>query len=633
MVTRILEPEVQNALNCIENGKNFILTGGAGSGKTYSLISLIEEIGNRFPQNSVTCITYTNNAVAEIRKRITNYNLRVSTIHEYIWSIISKFQYEIKVTLVELINLKEQKKFKQPKNYDEKDKIKIEYFNNSKIVYDDYYSLQEDKESKISHDHILILAEKMFDKYPKLCDILKDNSNFIFVDEYQDTSPLIKDILLKHLVKSTKKNIVGFFGDSMQAIYDDGVGAINEDDLVRINKKQNRRNPKKVIELANKLRTDGIEQIPSDDTEAPNMEDGSVLQGNIKFIYGDNIESIHKLRTSTLFKEWDFENSEETKELWLVQKANARMAGFAKLYELYNSDSIVELITRIRKEVKEKKIETDYKSFESIAEETNIEVRGRGNLLENIKGSVDYEATFDWIKDQSWEEVKDYRIIKESLLSYKFNGLNGKYEGKSQRDRILMYLDMIYELMEFYKNKKFNDFLRKTKYKLSSLDEKKILNNTMNELISEGLSIEQVISKVKIIMGNQDDSFEEFINAPGRYLWQRIKDIPFEEYIKSIEYQKEYLPFATQHSIKGSEFDNVLVVLDNGNWKKYNFEKMFKNFNTADTVVERTKKLFYVCCTRAKKNLCIFMPTTDSSIIEKAIELFGEENVIHHFNR
>lgn len=42
----------------------------------------------------------------------------------------------------------------------------------------------------------------------------------------------------------------------------------------------------------------------------------------------------------------------------------------------------------------------------------------------------------------------------------------------------------------------------------------------------------------------------------------------------------------------------------------------------------RTKKLFYVCITRAKKNLVIYLPIQDSEILDKAKEFFGEENVL-----
>ena len=38
------------------------------------------------------------------------------------------------------------------------------------------------------------------------------------------------------------------------------------------------------------------------------------------------------------------------------------------------------------------------------------------------------------------------------------------------------------------------------------------------------------------------------------------------------KYIEGYTPFSTQHKVKGAEFKNVLVILDNGNWNQYNFE-------------------------------------------------------------
>ena len=49
----------------------------------------------------------------------------------------------------------------------------------------------------------------------------------------------------------------------MQSIYDEGVGDLNKYKLKKIVKKQNRRNPRIVIEIANKFRNDKITQIPS----------------------------------------------------------------------------------------------------------------------------------------------------------------------------------------------------------------------------------------------------------------------------------------------------------------------------------------------------------------------------------
>ena len=80
----------EKVFEVIKQDQNFILEGGAGSGKTYSLISIIEKISIEEPQKTIVCITYTNNAVAEIKSRIVNDKLQVATIHDFIWKLIKK---------------------------------------------------------------------------------------------------------------------------------------------------------------------------------------------------------------------------------------------------------------------------------------------------------------------------------------------------------------------------------------------------------------------------------------------------------------------------------------------------------------------------------------------------------------
>ena len=629
MDTRILEDEVKTALQCIEKGENFILEGGAGSGKTYSLISLIETLIIKSPKIRIVCITYTNNAVAEIKSRIDNENLWVSTIHEFIWYIIKKYQKEIKNELVLLINDEIIKEFKKPKDL-ENNLITIDYFNNIDVEYDEYYSMNPNAENKIkiSHDHILILAEKMFDKYKKLSDILKDIANCIFIDEYQDTSPYIAKILLEHLKKSKKKNVIGFFGDSMQSIYDEGVGDLNKYKLKKIVKKQNRRNPRIVIEIANKFRNDKITQIPSKDKNAPNMdENGVIIEGNIKFIYGKEQEDINFLKNKALFKPWNFLNGEQTKELRLTHKYNAEMAGFKKLYDLYNDDLIIKLIDNIQKNI------DNNENKESVLNELVLELRpiyNKKDLFEEITGNEIYNLIYQDIKNLLWKNVLEKcKISKESLMSYKFNGINGRYETNSHRDKILKKLDVLNELIELYESKKFNEFLKKTNFSIQNKNDKSKLKEIMNFfMLEDRKTIEEVLdfSKKQGLI-REDVDFDNYISAKGFYLWERIKKISFKEYRNSILYLKEFSPISTQHSIKGSEFDNVLVVLES-NWNKYDFKTLFGKGSKNENVKKRTRKLFYVCMTRAKKNLVIYMPTEDLEIINSAKNYFGEENVL-----
>lgn len=109
-----LEPEVQKIFEHIDNGKNFLLSGGAGSGKTYSLIQVIGQAIEENPTAKIACMTYTNAAVREIRDRFNNINLSVSTIHDFLWDNIKSFQKELKKSLVELINEDNVKEINSP---------------------------------------------------------------------------------------------------------------------------------------------------------------------------------------------------------------------------------------------------------------------------------------------------------------------------------------------------------------------------------------------------------------------------------------------------------------------------------------------------------------------------------------
>jgi DNA helicase-2/ATP-dependent DNA helicase PcrA len=67
-------------------------------------------------------------------------------------------------------------------------------------------------------------------------------------------------------------------------------------------------------------------------------------------------------------------------------------------------------------------------------------------------------------------------------------------------------------------------------------------------------------------------------------------------------------------------------VLDNGRWTKYNFKQYFEE-NGKDTIIERTSRLFYVCCSRAMNNLVVYCADPSSLMLVSAKKKFGETNV------
>ena len=126
----------------------------------------------------------------------------------------------------------------------------------------------------------------------------------------------------------------------------------------------------------------------------------------------------------------------------------------------------------------------------------------------------------------------------------------------------------------------------------------------------------------------KDDKLNSYIEK-NEYIYHRVLDVDYSEIRNVYDYILQQQPFSTQHKSKGLEFNNILVLLDNGKWSKYNFASLFVETKTSESVKLRTRKLFYVCCTRAKKNLAVFFPAPTADIVESAKRLFGEQNVIY----
>ena len=156
------------------------------------------------------------------------------------------------------------------------------------------------------------------------------------------------------------------------------------------------------------------------------------------------------------------------------------------------------------------------------------------------------------------------------------------------------------------------------------------LANIMSRISDTSNTIETVLNialRNRLIL--QDDLFDDYIEHSGYYLWSRIKNLPFQEYMNCMAYLREYVSVITQHKVKGSEYDNVLVLLDNGKWTQYDFKTLFGQGSKNTDVINRTKKLFYVTVTRTKKNLIVYMPSNDQQIIEKARNYFEAGDILN----
>ncbi|MFR2007704.1 MAG: UvrD-helicase domain-containing protein [Parabacteroides merdae] len=635
-----IEDEFHQIMELVYSGENFLLSGGAGSGKTYSLVQVIKQVIADFPTAKVACMTYTNAAVREIEERVNHKNLNVSTIHDFLWDNIKHFQKELKQALIVLLNDENVQQIK----IDDIANVPSDYYDNRtdpiSIQYKEYLKL---KDGIISHDEILLVSEYMFHKYPKLCDIVKDKYKFILIDEYQDTHSEVVKILLEYFPRTPKKCIVGFFGDAMQAIYDDGIGNIDlykgdsDGQVKEVKKVQNRRNPKTVITLANRLRTDGIIQKPSNDISAPNMVDGIPKEGNILFLYSENDDnSIIKRFLSERYV-WNFNDINETKELNLTHNLIADKAGFRSLMDIYDKDLILAFNKRIKNYIKENNILLDF-SEKTFGEVIDILQHGKsGRELNKVQPTHNMQLFIDANPDlysfalnYNFDKLSKIYVDKDQLLDDKKQSDDDDKKKGSKRDSLIRHLFKIQKNIELYKNRQYNDFLRKTDYPMiRTIADKRILRDNIESLINVGnKTIEEVINDAhEMHICLIDEKLERF-KLEKEYVYNRVKSIKYSEFQKLYEYLEGKTPFSTQHKTKGAEFNNVLVVLDNGGWNNYNFESVFVDNGKSETIKSRSLKIFYVCCTRAKENLAVFYHKPSANVIAKAQEWFGEDNVI-----
>jgi len=346
----------QSIFDCIKNKESFILDAGAGSGKTWTLIQalnyIIETKGIELKNSGqkIVCITYTNIAKDEIIER-TEHNelIHVNTIHDFLWKCIKRFQAELKTIFLEFLEeklVKEQETLSEftskAVKSREKSESKITKYKEAieslkskkiRINYDNYSNY---KEGKFSHDALIVIAEKIFSSYPKIRKIVTDAYPIIFVDEYQDTQKETITILLNYL-KGRQNFTLGFFGDKRQQIYDKGIGEISSEYRLKlIQKTENYRSSREVIELLNKIRKDIKQYQPPENTR----------RGETIFFYKINALdfSAKMFIKQYLTDRWNLESIDDVKILYLTHRFIAKENNYEELYQIHSKKA--EVITK-----------------------------------------------------------------------------------------------------------------------------------------------------------------------------------------------------------------------------------------------------------------------------------------------
>lgn len=125
----------------------------------------------------------------------------------------------------------------------------------------------------------------------------------------------------------------------------------------------------------------------------------------------------------------------------------------------------------------------------------------------------------------------------------------------------------------------------------------------------------------------EENDSDEIIDA-----WDLALQTPFSQLEKYNDYLSENSKFGTHQGVKGLEYPRVAVIIDDEEARGFLFtyDKLFgaKALSNTDrdnikdgkdSVLDRTRRLFYVACSRAKESLAIIAYTSDPESVKATL--------------
>lgn len=543
-------------ISVLQQGNNFRVEAGAGSGKTYSLNKVIEWIqDNKWDEyqrknQNVVCITYTNAAVDVIAERLSRDSFILpSTIHSFAWNAIKQYQgFLLKI-------IRENEKLR-PREGD--------FYQIEQVQYTLGHRYQEKGVLYLFHDDVITLFSTLLDN-AKFRRMFTDRFPLILIDEYQDSFKPIIDKFIEYFISEEMGPQFGFFGDAWQTIYQSNkaCGLIEHENIVEIKKVSNFRSAKRIVDLLNDIRPE-LPQISAVDDYA-----GEVVVVTCEDYVGER-------RSDRNFK-GDLP-AKELKERLTNLKEHIKTT-----YKLNNESLKILMITH--------KVLAFQQGYEKLLD-----------IIDN--GLRDKEDIFLMFFLETIEPI--FRALKETNMQLLFDTLKLKrypIQTKADKEKWKVF----YEQLSIVRMQKAIDVLR--------------------TVIEAGLiSVPHNISVY----------YDMYFTTPDLlYCNTSIKeflDLEYEQFLAAIRFLYPEADFSTEHGVKGEEYDNVIFVISKG-WNQYQFETyapMIKNGYPQDKEASyiRNRNLFYVCCSRPKKRLFIFVSVRLDDLFREFLKgLVGEENI------
>jgi len=421
----------------------------------------------------------------------------------------------------------------------------------------------------LSHDDIPEMMAKLLQK-EKFRRILSQQFPVIFIDEYQDTHRQFMEAITEHFLKPTTGPLIGLFGDHWQTIYQSEY-ELAEYPIKEIAKGSNFRSVPAVVDVLNKLRPELYQAVH--DPEA---------KGEARFFHTNAYKG---QRTNDRHSKEDLppDLARRTRE-GLMQRLQAEGWDLSRTKVLMLTHNVL------------------------AAEQ------GYPNLAEVFTGRNDLFA-------------------------------------KKEDPAIKFFAEVVEPICAAYGTSRYGDMFRTfgsgpaiTKHEDKACWRRDM--DALQKLRAEG-TIGQVIDHLKttrrppppdrVLRRDEElralngDPIPEDASALQRY--SKLRNIPYGEVVEVVKFIEKQTSFATQHSVKGAEFENVLVVLGGG-WNHYNWPQLLELIETNALNAKNTKgfyrarNLFYVSISRPMTRLAVLATQTMPDTALAAVNLlFGGDNI------
>ena len=550
---------------------------------------------------NVAVITFTNAATDEIINRL-NYSsvFHISTIHSFVWDVIKYYQTDIKRLYCQYIIEEMEaldKKLDETKNKTTKTYLSnIEKLNYQKerlakaqtiekFVYNPNGSNPE--YNALKHAEVIKISAQMIIESQMLQRIIAQRYPILLIDESQDTKKELDDAYFE--IQRNFANIftLGLLGDQKQRIYADGkenIEGIIPAGWEKPIKRMNYRCAIRIIQLANNIGKEidfHAEQRPREDANDGFVRLFIVQQRND--LNKDEVEqNVMKIMSKqTKDEKWTGIDT-DVKVLTLEHMMAARRLGFAEFFASFYKVSKYQM-TFLQGSVSE--IEFFTKEVLPIAESMKEDGRLALEILKKYSPLLSRQNT-----------EKPYEL----------------------------YLKCREEAMKVASIANGNNTIR----------------IVIDEIIkSQLLTVPDVVRQAYLLKPSDiEDTVEEELRA-----WVEVMDLPIDMVRKFNDYVNQRSRFDTHQGVKDLEFNRVMVIIDDSEAKGFlfSYDKLFgvkelsdtdlKNKdNGKETSIERTQRLFYVTCTRAKNSLAVVMYTNNPERVKTEAIRKGwfEENEI-----